>query len=164
MNYLKKIDFLNIIYITLKKVIYILNMEDTFESMLDELYDKSIGIEKKKTLNIPPPELIVDTSRIFWTNPKIYLKLINRPPEHFLNFMIVESSIKMNWKTESKSDGIVIHSNKMKKNTLIELIKKYIEQNVSCKYCFSFNTIITKNSDIRKYEINCNDCNCNYTL
>jgi translation initiation factor 2 subunit 2 len=137
--------------------------ENTFEEMLDVLLNK---IEKKQqnvNIVLPNPILIKSGNNMIWKNIKDYLKIVKRHPDHFINFLNYELSCLINWISESKSDGCIIHL-KVKNNTIVDLMKKYIREYVICKSCQSSNTKIDKDKVLRKHIFTCNDCNNNYSV
>lgn len=135
----------------------------SFEQMLDNLLNKIEKKQNKINIILPDPVLIKSGNNIIWKNIKEYLKIIKRPPTHFINFLNYELSCLINWISESKSDGCIIHL-KIKSNTIIDLMKKYIKDYVLCKSCQSINTIINKDKTLKKYNFICYDCNNNYSV
>jgi len=136
----------------------------TFEQRLDILYDI---IEKEKQeknkLVLPNPELEITTTNTFWYNTKDLMKKINRPPQHFIDFLGHELSTEVTQKTSSLSDGLILKG-KQNKNKLLPLIEKYIKHYVLCKNCLAYSTKIKKDVDIRKYILTCKSCNSSYTI
>jgi translation initiation factor 2 subunit 2 len=137
--------------------------EINFEEMLDILLNKIDKKQNKINITLPDPILIKSGNNIIWKNIKDYLKIVKRPPIHFMNFLNYELSCLINWISDSKSDGCIIHQ-KIKSNTIIDLMKKYIKEYVLCKSCQSINSIITKNKTLKKYNFICYDCNSNYSV
>ena len=127
-----------------------------FENMLDEIYN-NLEIKKKNKLILPNIEVNITTTNTYWTNIKKLLKTIKRGPDHFVQIMNKEL-VETNWKTASKSDGIVMIG-KVKKEQLTKFTQNYIRTYVLCKVCKSHNTILQKNPTIRKYQLKCNNCN-----
>ena len=68
-----------------------------------------------------------------------------------------ETNGKANWKTSHKSDGIVL-SSKIKNDSIISLMEKYVLNYVTCSQCQSCNTIMTKDTSTRSNIIRCNVC------
>jgi translation initiation factor 2 subunit 2 len=138
-------------------------METTFDEMLINLYQKLES--KKQNIKIVLPEPILDRSglKTIWRNVKQFLKIFNRHPDHFLHFINYETTYKMNWISESKSDGSIFE-NKMKKEYVYDLMKRYIKDKIMCKSCQSINTQLIKNKDLRRYDFICNDCKNSYVI
>ena len=129
-----------------------------FETMLDEVYDLLENNKKKKLdIKIPEPILIKNGKKILWKNVKDYLKIVKRLPNHFLLFLNNELSNCVSWISDSKSDGLIFQT-KITSHSIIELMKKYLIEYVICKSCYSNETELYKDKDIRKYKFKCNFC------
>jgi translation initiation factor 2 subunit 2 len=129
-----------------------------FEIMLDEAYNL---LENNKTNNldikIPEPILIKNGNKILWKNVKEYLKIVKKPPDHFLLFLNNELSNCVSWISDSKSDGLIFQT-KIISSSIIKLMKKYLIEYVICKSCHSNDTELIKDKNIRKYKFKCNFC------
>ena len=130
-----------------------------FEKMLDEIYS-NLDSQKKTKLVLPNIDLNITTTNTYWTNIKHFLKKIKRGPDHFVNVMSLEVA-PTNWKTGSKSDGVVIIG-KVKKDRIISFIQNYMKRFVVCNICKSTNTLLEKNG--RLLQLKCNNCNSQYTV
>ena len=73
-----------------------------------------------------------------------------------------ELKCQITWITESKSDGLNIDYNRLSSIMITDLMKKYVLEYVYCKKCKSTNTIISKDSQIRKYLSICQNCGDQY--
>jgi len=135
----------------------------TFNEMLDDVYSQ-VGTVKSDMFILPKPEIIKDTTRIIWKNIKTFLKSTRTPPEHLENFISQETGIKVNWFSESISDGIIIHEKRIYENDIINLMKKYVDMYVLCNICKNSQTEMHRNIEIKKYCIKCNHCNSTYTV
>lgn len=135
-----------------------------FEQRLDIFYDI---IEKEKQeknkLVLPNPELEITTTNTFWHNIKDFMKKINRPPQHFIDFTSHELGTEVTQKSSSLSDGLILKG-KQNKNRILPLIEKYVKQYVLCKNCLAYSTKIKKDVEIRKYILTCKSCNSSYTI
>lgn len=130
---------------------------ETFENMLDILY-KNLDIKKiNPRITLPEPFLIKSGNKTIWKNPNEFLQIFNRNHVDFSNFINSQTNAKINWITESVNDGCIF-SNKVKKDYIYELIKKYVNDRVICKSCKSIDTILIKNQELRKYNFKCNNC------
>ena len=97
-----------------------------------------------------------------WKNIKEFLRVVNKPPEHVVKFFSDELKCQITWITDSKSDGINIDYDRLKSTTINELMKKYVLEYVYCKKCTSTNSIISKDSQLRKYLFVCQNCGDQY--
>lgn len=134
-----------------------------FYTMLDELYD-SLGAIISDKLILPNPIIEKGTTRVVWKNIKDFLKTIRTPPDHLFDFISKTSNQKINWYSDSVSDGLIIHYNRISTNDISGWMKKYINDFVICRICKKANTSMIRNSEIRKYFIKCDDCNSEYCL
>ena len=117
----------------------------TFNEMLDDVYSQ-------------------DTTRVIWKNIKTFLKRTHTPPEHLEKFISQETGKKINWFSDSISDGIIIHERRIYENDIINLMKKYVDSYVLCNICKNSQTEMHRNIEIKKYYIKCNHCNSTYTV
>jgi translation initiation factor 2 beta subunit (eIF-2beta)/eIF-5 len=118
-------------------------MDFNFETMVNEAYN-NLEEYKDEILIIPKIETEILPTRLHWKNVKEYLKVINRDPEHFMTYIKYELSGKeINWYSNSKSDGLIIHGRNQKKE-ISDIAIKYINDHVICSSCKKTNTTITK--------------------
>ena len=137
---------------------------ESFENMLDNVYSNMVQYNESLNITLQEPEIIKSGHNYIWKNVKEYLKITKRPPNHFLSFLTSETTSKVNWITESKSDGIIFNQKKITSVILINLMKKYLKEAVICKSCKSMNTYIEKDKNVRKYNFVCLNCNNEYCL
>lgn len=139
---------------------------NSFEDMLEEVYEKlescTNSMKMQSKISLPPPELIKHGHHFIWKNVKAFLKVVNKPPEHVVKFFSDELKCQITWITESKSDGLNIDYNRLSSIMITDLMKKYVLEYVYCKKCKSTNTIISKDSQIRKYLSICQNCGDQY--
>ena len=128
----------------------------SFEERLDEVYQK-LGTKKSKKITIPKPILERGTTKIHWKNVKQLLKIIRRPPDHFISFLNSEIDNKASWKTASKSDGMLL-TGRFTIKDIYRLITKYLNTYVTCSICQSVNTSIKRDVSLRKYQLHCKNC------
>lgn len=133
-----------------------------FNTLLDDIYNELEKNKIEKKLVLTPPELDMSTTNTLWKNVKKILKQINRPPDHFINFLNEEIG-NANWVSSSKSAGLIIIG-KHSKDKINKVLTKYINTYVVCKNCRSTATIITKEKNVKLYKFNCESCNSNYFL
>jgi len=139
--------------------------------MVDEAYEllnnktkitNEQSLDKHEFLdtNLLLPKLDIETTitKLYWKNIQAYLTIINRPDEHFIIFIKNElCNNKINWYSDNKKDGIIIHGRYQKVNTIIELIKKYINLYVICPSCKKKTTELSKLSS-KRYQFKCFHC------
>ena len=135
----------------------------TFNEMLDDVYSQ-LETVKSDMFILLKPKLIKDTTRTIWTNVKSFLKSTRTPPEHLEKFITQETGKKINWFSDSISDGIIIHEKRIFENDIINLMKKYVDMYVLCNICKNSHTEMHRNIEIKKYYIKCNHCNSTYTV
>ena len=135
----------------------------SFEQRLEEVYQQLGTKEEKERLYLPNPNIEVTTTNTMWNNVKEFLKKINRPPDHFINFLSHQLDTEVTQKTKSLSNGLILIG-KHKKNKIEPLIEKYMNEYVICKYCNSYKTKIKRDETIRKYVFTCKDCSSSYSL
>ncbi len=140
-----------------------MDLEITFNTMLDEVYtqiDEKLG-QATKTI-IPTPIIEKSTTNTYWKNVKKILITINRPPEHFIEF--VNKKLKTGeWLSQSKSDGIVLIG-KFNVSQLTEVVRDYVNEYVICNICKSTNTELERNKELRLYMVSCKKCNSKYSV
>ena len=134
-----------------------------FESMLNELYTNLESTESD-ILVLPTPDLDKTPTRVIWKNIKAFLKLTKTPPEHLYDFIEKQSGKKINWFSESVSEGLIIHDKKFGNIEIIGIMKKYVKDFIICSICKKSNTVLYKDQQLRNYKIKCSDCNSDYTV
>ena len=84
-----------------------------FDEMLNYIYD---NLEETNLKKLVIPNIIIENNvnKTHFKNIKSILKCIKRPPDDFMAFLTLDQPNSY-WKTQSKSDGIIIE-NKLKKN------------------------------------------------
>jgi hypothetical protein len=136
---------------------------ESFEEMLDNLYSNLEFKNNSIKIILPEPILIKSGQKTIWKNVKEYLKLFDRDPEHFIDYINNETTSKIFWLSESKSDGCIFQ-NKTKKDYVFEIMKKYITDKVLCKNCHTINTKLNKIKELRKYQLYCSECKSEYFI
>lgn len=134
-----------------------------FEERLDQVYELLSDSSSGK-LVLPNPEISVSTTgKTHFSNVKAILKMINRPPDHFIKFLSDELGDPVSQKTNSLSDGLVIKG-RVVKDTINNVVKKYTTEFVLCRNCSSYKTRFIKNQKLRTYSIQCKQCNSSFTI
>jgi translation initiation factor 2 subunit 2 len=131
---------------------------ETFENMLDDLYNNLDLKKSNPRIVLPEPILIKSGHKTIWKNPKEFLVIFNRSHNDLTTFINTETNATINWISESVLDGCIF-SSKVKKDYIYELFKKYVNERVMCKSCKSLDTILERNQELRKYNFKCNNCN-----
>ncbi len=139
---------------------------ESFDIMLDDVYDKlescTSSAKMQSKIILPQLELVKHGHHFIWKNMKAFLRIVNKPPEHVVKFFSEELKCQITWITESKSDGVIIDYDRLSSSTISELMKKYVLEYVYCKKCKSTNSIISKDSQVRKYLFVCQNCGDQY--
>ena len=137
---------------------------DMLNNAYNELYDfnqKSINCDEINKLIIPTLVTEKTPTRLHWVNPNSLLNIINRPPNHLLQFLKYELSNKeINWMSSDINDGLIIHGKNIKKELISDLVLKYVNTFVICSSCKSYNTTFDKFNS-KKYNFQCNYCKMN---
>ena len=135
----------------------------SFELRLDELYNSIHAEDNVAKLVLPVPTIDVTTTNTYWPNVKEFLKVINRPPKHFIDFLSEQLGTEVTQKSASLSKGLILIG-KQKKQKVVPLIGKYMKEFVVCKFCNSYKSKLNKDDQIRKYIFNCKTCNSSYSV
>jgi translation initiation factor 2 subunit 2 len=138
-------------------------IDDNFNDMLNEVYDELETMTTNTSrLVIPNPIIEKSTTNTYWKNVKKILQSINRPPEHFIDFLNKELKTG-EWMSSSKSDGIVMIG-KFTPTQIMHVISNYVKKYVVCSICNSTDTILDKNKDLRSYYVACNKCKSQHVI
>ncbi len=135
----------------------------TFEEMLDNVYEQLEEMNQpSRKLVIPAPVIEQSTTNTYWKNIKKILMVIDRPPDHFVEFLNKELKTG-NWVSESKSDGLVLIG-KFKIAQITAVLQEYVKRYVVCNICKSLETKLEKNKELRCYKVNCTKCHSSYVV
>ena len=135
----------------------------SFTERLEEVYEQLYQEDNVEQLVLPVPNIEVTTTNTMWANVKAFLKLINRPPKHFIEFLSYQLNTEVTQKTSSLGDGLILIGKQPKKK-IVPLIQKYMNEYVVCKYCNSYKSKLKKDDSIRKYVFICNSCKASYSI
>tara|TARA_Y100000991_G_scaffold215441_1_gene205880 strand:- start:3215 stop:3625 length:411 start_codon:yes stop_codon:yes gene_type:complete len=135
----------------------------SFTERLEEVYEQLYQEDNVEQLVLPVPNIEVTTTNTMWANVKSFLKLINRPPKHFIEFLSYQLNTEVTQKTSSLGDGLILIGKQPKKK-IVPLIQKYMNEYVVCKYCNSYKSKLKKDDSIRKYIFICNSCKASYSI
>lgn len=134
-----------------------------FNTLLDEVYEQ-LGTNKKETIILPNIILEKDTTRVIWKNIKEFLKIRDISANHFYNFISYKIKDNINWVSDHKSDGLIIHNKKISDEDIKDVMKKYVKEYLICKICNKSDTTMEKDKSIRANKIKCNNCKSEYTI
>ena len=133
-------------------------MEFNFEILVNEAYET---LDQKYNGNmLILPEIIVEINkvRLHWKNVKNYLRIINRHPDHFIDWLKSERpGYELNWYSGSKADGLIIHGKRQRKSDISDLALKYVNNYVICSSCVQVNTVMIKTVS-KQYLFECLIC------
>ncbi len=136
-------------------------MDFNFETMVDNEYMQLEHLNldvKNESLILPTIITEIGPTRMHWKNVKEYLKVIQRHPDHFIEFLRYELPGKsIDWFSASKSDGLIIHGKGQRKTTLTDMALKYVNMFVICPSCKKVDTNLKK-VGASKYEFECTIC------
>lgn len=135
----------------------------SFETRLEQVYQELHSENDVEKLVLPTPKIEVTTTNTYWHNVKDFLKKINRPPKHFIDFLADQLGTEVTQKSSSLSQGLILIG-KQKDKKILPLIEKYMREYVVCKYCNSYKSKLKKDETIRKYVFNCKSCNSSYSV
>ena len=135
----------------------------SFQSRLEEVYSELQSENNIDKLVLPVPNIEVSTTNTYWHNVKDFLKKVNRPPKHFIDFLSDQLGTDVNQRSSSLSQGLIMIG-KQKKQKVLPLIEKYMSEYVVCKFCNSYKSKLKKDDTIRKYVFTCKSCNSTYSV
>ena len=87
----------------------------SFTERLEEVYEQLYQEDNVEQLVLPVPNIEVTTTNTMWANVKSFLKLINRPPKHFIEFLSYQLNTEVTQKTSSLGDGLILIGKQPKK-------------------------------------------------
>jgi translation initiation factor 2 subunit 2 len=135
----------------------------SFEEMLTKVYSQLGELNQpQRKLVIPAPVIEASTTNTYWKNIKKILMVIDRPPDHFVEFLNKELKTG-NWVSESKSDGLVLIG-KFKIAQITAVLQEYVKRYVVCNICKSLETKLDKSKELRCYRVECTKCNSSYVV
>lgn len=136
----------------------------SFTEMLNDVYIQVNNTTfEETTLILPTPKLEKSTTRMLWMVAP-YLKRIERPKEHFYDFLTKKKGYDINWVSDLIEDGLIIKSKKITQNNIINIMKEYVNLYVLCNSCKNSQTEMKRDNEIKKYRIKCINCKSEYTV
>jgi len=123
-----------------------------YRKMLDEAYSElPPSVFERKRFEVPRPSVTISGSRTIFHNFGEICDVINRNPNHILKFLSKEMA------TAAALEGDrVIFQGRFEAETLNRLIKRYVDQYVTCPICRRPDTKILKEK--RLYFLECMAC------
>ncbi|CAB9498318.1 Eukaryotic translation initiation factor 2 subunit 2 [Seminavis robusta] len=129
--------------------------EELLERVVDLLQANNPDLVEKKRTRIKPPQMQTISSRkCMWVNFQEICSMMQRDPQHVYQFFMTELG------TEGSIDGnqrLIIRGRYLPKY-IESLLRKYIQEYVTCGMCRSPNTDLVKDQGSRLYFCNCRDC------
>jgi len=134
------------------------NMSLDYAKMLDEAYSKlPSSVFKRKRFEVPRPNITISGSRTIFHNFGEICDILNRDPNHVLKFLSKEMAT-----AAAMEGGRVIFQGRFETETLERLIRRYVEQYVTCPVCRRPDTKIIKEK--RLYFLECEACGARSSL
>eukprot|EP00389_Voromonas_pontica_P010194 GDKH01015501.1.p2 GENE.GDKH01015501.1~~GDKH01015501.1.p2 ORF type:complete len:226 (-),score=57.34 GDKH01015501.1:103-780(-) len=129
--------------------------EDLLKRVQDFITAANPGLGNRKKFTIKPPIVgRAGAKKSDWSNFMEICKLLNRPHEHVLQFVLSELG------TEGAISGEnhLILKGKIDTKGVESLLRKYIKEYVTCKMCNSSNTTVDRDSQTRLFMMKCAAC------
>ncbi|AYV84543.1 MAG: hypothetical protein Hyperionvirus28_31 [Hyperionvirus sp.] len=128
---------------------------ELLERMFSQMREKNPSLCARKRHVIPPPSILgLGSKRVIWANFNTTSQLLHREPKHLQSFILAELG------TEGSINGnqqLVIKGRYNPKQIEI-LLKKYINEYVTCGMCRNPETILIRNSAMHLYFLQCESC------
>lgn len=124
-----------------------------FSIMLNKLYQQLDNKKKEFVLCLPEPKISKKPTRLDWLNINMFLKKINRSPEHFIHFLKDERKISVSYQR-----NILIIQGKFKIEDINKIILEYVNKYCKCLECGCYDTLLIRDGSTRKDKINCHNC------
>ena len=129
--------------------------EELLERVVQLLQVNNPDLVEKKRTRIKPPQLqLLSSKKTLWVNFQEICSMMQRDPQHVYQFFMAELG------TEGSFDGnerLIIRGKYLAKY-IESLLRKYVQEYVTCQMCRSANTDLVKNQASRLYFCNCRDC------
>ncbi len=112
-------------------------------------------VEERKVYSMKPPQVIkVGGTRCCWINFQEACMTIERKPDHVMNFFLAELG------TSGSVDGTyrLTMKGRFDRKKITGLLKRYIEEYVTCLMCKSPRTVLKKSDMTRLYILHCEMC------
>ena len=132
-----------------------------YERICNLIKKNNPSVTEKTKISLKAPDVRkVSGIKCVWVNFNDTCISLNREKEHFLNFILMELG------TEGSIGGDYQLNLKGRYNNkhIESLLKKYVQEYVTCKNCNSPNTILIKDNSARIQILRCNNCNSERTV
>jgi len=138
----------------------------SYQELLDRVFDileshnpelaNSLGAKRKQVFTVP--EVYRSTKRTIWHNFQQTCRTMNRPPEHFMTFILSELG------TTGQLDGNkrLVVNGRFNPRQLENVEKNYIDEYITCKTCKTHDTTLKKEN--RLYFLQCRICGSQRTV
>jgi translation initiation factor 2 subunit 2 len=134
-----------------------LEEEETYDELLHRLYlqmgNTSRRDEERMKIKAPRVDRL-GSKKTVWTNFRATCESLKRTEEHFQQFMGAELGTNLS----VDSNGNMIIKGRFIPKAIESLVRKYIEEYVQCKYCYSMNTTLQRDPTIRLTMMSCGNC------
>ena len=135
--------------------------EFLYERICNLIKKNNPSVTEKTKISLKAPDVRKVTGiKCVWVNFNDTCVSLNREREHFLNFILTELG------TEGSIGGDYQLNLKGRYNNkhVESLLKKYVQEYVTCKNCNSPNTTLRKDNSARIQILHCNNCNSDKTV
>eukprot|EP01006_Ploeotia_vitrea_P059523 TRINITY_DN7277_c0_g1_i1.p1 TRINITY_DN7277_c0_g1~~TRINITY_DN7277_c0_g1_i1.p1 ORF type:complete len:197 (-),score=25.30 TRINITY_DN7277_c0_g1_i1:94-684(-) len=138
---------------------------DAYPKLLARLYDALQEMHpdtmdaRKKTL-VPPPQLIRMGKKSNFVNFPEFPKALNRPPDHFMSFILSELGVTGNLDGERH----MLLNGRFQAKHMETQVRRYISEYVQCLLCKGINTTMTKDPHTRLHQLVCMKCSATRNL
>jgi translation initiation factor 2 subunit 2 len=132
-----------------------------YERICNLIKKNNPSVTEKTKISLKAPDVRKVTGiKCVWVNFNDTCISLNREKEHFLNFILMELG------TDGSIGGDYQLNLKGRYNNkhIESLLKKYVQEYVTCKNCNSPNTILIKDNSARIQILRCNNCNSERTV
>eukprot|EP00831_Metopus_contortus_P068080 TRINITY_DN6082_c0_g1_i2.p1 TRINITY_DN6082_c0_g1~~TRINITY_DN6082_c0_g1_i2.p1 ORF type:complete len:222 (-),score=48.24 TRINITY_DN6082_c0_g1_i2:55-690(-) len=131
----------------------------TYEFLLERitgyLLNKTKAGDAKRKIVLKPPEVSRMTGkRSVWVNFDETCNTLDRKPEHLMQFVGNE----LNTDASLNNELQLIMKGKVTNKQIESVLKRYINEYVTCSNCRHVNTTLYKNPRTRVYEMACKNC------
>jgi len=138
----------------------------SYQELLDRVFDileshnpelaNSLGAKRKQVFTVP--EVYRSTKKTIWHNFQQTCRTMNRPPEHFMTFILSELG------TTGQLDGNkrLVVNGRFNPRQLENVEKNYIDEYITCKTCKTHDTTLKKEN--RLYFLQCRICGSQRTV
>ena len=133
--------------------------KDQYMKLLSRVYDQLRAnnpdlVDPKKALIRPPIVNRVGTSRIIWKNFAEICRTMRRDQNHVMNFFLTELSTTGSMTSQQE----FLMKGKFVPKYIESLLKKYINEYVTCHMCRGVDTKLSRDTNARMNIMTCEKC------